>query len=144
MKIHFPVLICLLLITQHIFSQTDPALKYAETITGEGLKKQLSVIASAGMEVRGTRTEGQRKAAAYIEGQFREAGLIPSRSLSSYQQYYTLLKDTLIPKTLKIGKLNYQFGKDYIVTSGTSGNSEFRSKHIILAGYGIAAKNYDD
>ena len=144
MKIHFPVLICLLLITQHIFSQTDPALKYAATITGEGLKKQLSVIASADMEGRETGTEGQRKAAAYIEGQFREAGLMPAPSLSSYQQYYTLLKDTLIPKTLKIGKQNYEFGKDYIVTSGTSGNSEFRSKHIIFAGYGIAAKNYDD
>ena len=55
-----------------------------------------------------------------------------------------MYKDTLIPKTLKIGKQNYKFGTDYIVTPGSSDNSEFKSKNIIFAGYGIADKNYDD
>ena len=96
------------------------------------------------MEGRETGTEGQRKAAAYIESQFKETGLLASPSLKGYQQNYPLYKDTLIPKTLKIGKKKYEFGTDYIVTPGSSDNSEFKSKNIIFAGYGIADKNYDD
>ena len=60
------------------------------------------------MEGRETGTEGQRKAAAYIESQFKETGLITSPSLNGYQQNYPLYKDTLIPKTLKIGKTKLQ------------------------------------
>ena len=78
MKSYFPVLISLFLFTNNTFSQTDAALKYAETITQAGLKKQLTIIASAEMEGRETGTEGQRKAAAYIESQFKETGLTTS------------------------------------------------------------------
>ena len=144
MKNYFPVTILLILFSSNAFSQTDAALKYAETITQAGLKKQLTIIASAEMEGRETGTEGQKKAAAYIESQFKEIGLTTSPSLVSYQQYYPLYKDTLLPKTLKIGKKNYKFGTDYIVTPGSADNSEFKSKNIIFAGYGIADKNYDD
>jgi Zn-dependent M28 family amino/carboxypeptidase len=150
MKNYFPVIISLFLFTNNSFSQTDAtlktdaALKYAETITQEGLKEQLTIIASAEMEGRETGTEGQRKAAAYIESQFKETGLMTSPSLNGYQQNYPLFKDTLIPKTLMIGKKNYKFGTDYIVTPGSSDNSELTSKHIIFAGYGIADKSYDD
>jgi hypothetical protein len=140
MKNYFPVIIFLVLFTNNAFSQTDAALKYAETITQAGLKKQLTIIASAEMEGRETGTEGQKKAAAYIESQFKEIGLITSPSLGSYQQNYPLYKDTLLPKTLKIGKKNYKFGTDYIVTPGSTDNSEFKSKNIIFAGYGVADK----
>jgi hypothetical protein len=144
MKNYFPVIISLFFFTSNSFSQTDPSLKYAETITEEGLKEKLTIIASAEMEGRETGTEGQRKAAAYIEGQFREIGLTPSSSLNGYQQIYSMYKDTVIPRSLQIGKKNYKFGTDYIVTPGSSDNSEFKSKKILFAGYGIADKNYDD
>ncbi len=101
MKDFFPFLICLLLFNKTSFSQTDAELKYAETITQAGLKKQLTIVASADMEGRETGTIGQRKAAAYIESQFQEIGLAIPSSLNGYQQIYPLLKDTLIPKSLK-------------------------------------------
>ena len=138
------VIISLLLFTSYCFSQTDAPWKYAETITQQGLKTQLSVIASAAMEGRETGTEGQRKSAAYIEEQFKEIGLTSPASLKDYQQFYSLLKDTLIPKILKIGKKNYRFGQDYIITPGTDEKSEFNAKNIIFAGYGISDLNYDD
>src|SRR5674476_663414 len=116
MKNFLPVIISVLLISTKTFSQTDPALRFAETITQSGLKEQLSIIASAKMEGRKTGTEGQRKAAAYIESQFKKIGLISPKSISNYQQYYPLYKDTLILKTFKIGRKNYKFGTDYIVT----------------------------
>jgi hypothetical protein len=144
MKSYFAVIIYAFLFINDTFSQTDPALKYAETITQAGLKKQLTIIASAEMEGRETGTEGQRKAAAYIESQFKETGLLTPPSLNGYQQNYPLYKDTLIPKILKIGKTHYNFGTDYIVTPGSSDNNEFKSGYLIFAGYGIADKNYDD
>jgi hypothetical protein len=142
MKYCFVVIISLVSI--HVFSQTDNALKYSGTITGEDLKKQLSIIASAEMEGRETGTEGQRKAAAYIESQFKELGLKSPESLQGYQQYYPLYKDSLIPKSLKTGKNTLVFGKDYILIPGSSKDGEFKSKEIIFAGYGIEDKNYSD
>ena len=57
---------------------------------------------------------------------------------------YPLYKDTLIPKTLKIGRKNYKFGTDYLVTPGSDDDNDFKAKNIIFAGYGIADKSYDD
>jgi Peptidase family M28 len=130
--------------TTSALAQEDSAIRYAEAITAEGLQKQLSVIASAEMEGRETGTEGQRRAAAYIQSQFKEAGLLQVPSLNGYQQTYPLSKDTLIPKTLKIGKKRYDFGTDYLITPGSADNNEFKSDNIIFAGYGIEDKNYDD
>lgn len=144
MKNFFPFLISFLFFTNYSFSQTDSAWKYAETITEAGLKGQLTVIASADMQGRETGTEGQRKAAAYIEDQFKKTLLKFPALLKGYQQVYPLLKDTLIPKTLKIGKRKYDFATDYIVTPGTGENSEFNADEIIFAGYGISDMNYND
>ena len=51
---------------------------FANTITAEDLKKHLYIVAGPEMEGRETATEGQRKAAAYIENQFKSLGLKPS------------------------------------------------------------------
>src|SRR5687768_6801097 len=51
---------------------------FAKTITPADLKKHLFVVASAEMEGRETATPGQKKAAAYIESQFRALGLQPA------------------------------------------------------------------
>jgi hypothetical protein len=48
----------------------DPK-KYAASITTEDLSRHLYIIAGAEMEGRETATEGQRKAAAYIEQHFK-------------------------------------------------------------------------
>src|ERR1035437_5986338 len=85
MKIFFPVIIPVLFFSTNTFSQTASAIKYAETITQAGLKKQLTIVASADMEGRETGTEGQRKAAAYIESQFKEIGLTSPQSINGYQ-----------------------------------------------------------
>src|SRR6185437_4020059 len=137
MKNYFPVFISLLFLSGNVFAQTDVPLKYAETITQTDLKKHLTIIASAEMEGRETGTEGQRKAAAYIESQFKEIGLQYPESLKGYQQHYPLFKDTLIPKELKIGKNKFVFGKDYILQPGSSEENVLKSDKIVFAGYGI-------
>ncbi len=49
---------------------------FAASITEADLKKQLYIVAGKEMEGRETATEGQRKAAAYIESQFSSTGFI--------------------------------------------------------------------
>ncbi len=51
----------------NLSAQNKTAQKFASTITSKALKDKLSVIAGADMEGRETATEGQRRAAAYIE-----------------------------------------------------------------------------
>src|ERR1017187_7857663 len=86
----------------HCFSQFEPAVTFAHLITGAGLKEQLSVIASATMEGRETGTEGQRRAAAYIENQFSHSGILSPHSLDNFQQKYLITKDTLFPRIFRV------------------------------------------
>lgn len=144
MKKNFAGVIFSCFLSGFLFAQTELPLKYAETITRDGLKKQLTVIASAEMEGRETGTEGQRKAAAYIESQFKAFGLQAPESLQGYQQYYPLLKDTLVPRKLKIGSSALAYGEGYILQGGPDNENKIKSKQVVFAGYGIEDKNYND
>ena len=140
---------CLLIIANCLlpvvtFAQSDNAEKYASGITAKDLKKHLSIIASADMEGRETATAGQRKAAAYIEEQFKQIGLLHPSQLRGYQQSYPLFKDTLLSASLKIGKNKFILGKDFSVTAGNFLKQEIKSGEIIFVGYGIEDKEYDD
>ncbi|MBA2563569.1 MAG: hypothetical protein H0V14_11800, partial [Chitinophagaceae bacterium] len=122
----------------------DDAQKYAATINRNDLKKHLTIVAGAEMEGRETGTPGQRKAAEYIEGQFKLLGLQPPPKINGFQQTYILYKDSLISASLKIGKKKYLFGNDFINNPFAIQNDEIKAKKIIFAGYGIADLNYDD
>jgi hypothetical protein len=125
------------------FAQTDAA-KYAAAITGSSLNKQLSIIASAEMEGRETGTEGQRKAAAYIESQFKAIGLKSVESLNGYQQFYPLYQDSLISTTLNAGGTDAVFGTDFIAPMNANETGKFKGKKVIFIGYGIDDKAYSD
>ncbi len=127
-----------------LLAQNDDAQKYAATITRDDLKKHLTIVASAEMEGRETGTKGQRKAAEYIEAQFKLLGLQPSPKINGFQQTYTLYKDSLVHTSLKIGKKNYLFGNDFINNPYAIHNAETKAKKVIFIGYGIADSNYDD
>jgi hypothetical protein len=79
------VWISLLFISTMSFAQTTKDLtKFANVITAKGLKEKLSVIASAEMEGRETASPGQKRAAAFIESEFKRMGLLPGNG-NSYQ-----------------------------------------------------------
>jgi Zn-dependent M28 family amino/carboxypeptidase len=131
------------------FSQTttvvvDDALKYAEAITIADLKKHLTIIASDEMEGRETGTEGQRKAAAYIESQFKAMGLLPAKALNGYQQLYPLHQDSLIGSALLINGKAALLGKDFYSQLTLSNNGNFNSTKLVFVGYGIEDKLYTD
>ncbi|MBP6432376.1 MAG: M28 family peptidase [Ferruginibacter sp.] len=125
------------------FAQNN-ATKYANIITGNGLKKHLTIVASEEMEGRETGTEGQRKAAAYIEAQYKAMGLTQVPALKGYQQYYPLYKDSLISSSLKLGDYTATYGKDYITPANTNDSKKFKGKKVVFIGYGIESPNYTD
>ena len=67
------------------------------------------------MEGRETATEGQRKAAAYIQGWFEKLGLQPP-SANGYQQYFTVFQDSISASSLMIDGNNFSYGKDYSIS----------------------------
>ena len=126
------------------FAQTDVAAKYAAVITGNNLKKHLSIVAGAEMEGRETGTEGQRKAAAYIESQFKAMGLKSVEALKGYQQFYPLYQDSLVSTELKAGDKDAVFGTDFISPMNSNETGKFKGKKMIFIGYGIDDTAYSD
>src|SRR5450432_1028272 len=92
----FPIAILLLFIQFISYAQADNASKFAATITTNDLKKHLTIIAGDEMEGRETGAEGQLKAAAYIEAQFKSLGLQPVDAVKGYQQFYPLYQDSIV------------------------------------------------
>jgi Zn-dependent M28 family amino/carboxypeptidase len=87
---------------------------YAKTISADDLKKHLYIIASKEMGGRETGTEGERKAAAYIENEFKRIGLQPGNG-NSYHQFYNLYQDSLLDATLEVNGQKYDLDRDFNV-----------------------------
>jgi hypothetical protein len=107
---------------------------YAKTITAADLRKHLYVLADPNMEGRETGTEGQRKAAAYIEAYFKELGLQPGNG-SSYQQMYTIYQDTITSTTIEVNGKAYELDKDFSVAGGNM-QATMRLNDVVLLGTG--------
>jgi len=119
--------------------------KFGKLITQEGLKEKLTVIASAEMEGRETATPGQKKAAAFIESQFKKWGLQPGNG-ESYQQVYPVYQDALTEKSLTVNGKAYEWDKDYSFSLQTISSGNFNYTNVVYAGYGIvdAANGIND
>lgn len=137
------IFITLLLSATGFISQAQLSEKYAATITAADLKKHLSVIAGAEMEGRETATEGQKKAAAYIEMNFKSFGLTPGNN-GSYQQIFPLMEDSIISSRIQIGTKDYIYGKEYMISARLDKSKNVQARSIVFAGYGIGDSLYDD
>lgn len=127
-------------------SQSDAAAKFAAQISGDNLKKHLSIIAGEEMEGRETGTEGQRKAAAYIESQFKRIGLKAPQALDGYQQFYPLYKDSVNVTSLvaRINDVQLKYSEAYYVTVSNNSSKKISAGEFVFAGYGISESVYDD
>ncbi len=110
--------------------------KYAKTIKVKDLRKKLSVIASAEMEGRATATDGQRKAAAYIEGQFRNLGLLPGNG-NSYEQVFNVYQDSVITNSFIANGKTLEVNKDYVFTVNSFPSGSWNFDKIHFAGAGV-------
>jgi len=126
-------------------SAQDKATRYAPVISTKGLKEKLTVIASAEMEGRETGMPGERKAAAYIEEQFRKIGLQPGNG-NSYQMMYPVYRDEVSDKSLRVNGRSFEWDKQYFFNLASATNGTLVVKTTVFAGYGIvdSAKSIND
>jgi len=104
-----------LLFTTASFAQKLPKPDaYGKTITAADLKKHLYIVAGAEMQGREAATEGERRAAAYIENEFKRIGLEPGNN-GSYRQYFPVYRDSLVGARLEVNGQKFDLDKDYNV-----------------------------
>ncbi len=145
---HTTVFTVLVMLVFTAMSQDKKALKFAKTITEKDLKSYLSVLASDSLRGRETGEKGQKMAAEYIAGKFKEFGLEPpvdSKTGKSYYQKYPLQKLTYRTAYLKKEaeqKTNFEdfvyfsksetYGEEYIdvVFAGKKSIKDLKSKDL--------------
>jgi hypothetical protein len=110
---------------------------YAKTITADDLKKHLYIVAGKEMEGRETATEGQRKAAAYIEAQFKRIGLLAGVN-GSYQQHYPLYRDSLVGAAIEVNGQKFSLDKDFNLNLSNT-PSELAFSEAVLVGPSVTA-----
>ena len=131
------LLLCLPFATTVALAQRDEnAAKYAALITPKALKEKLTILAGADMEGRETASPGQKKAAAWIEEQFKKFGLQPGNN-GSYQQLYPVYFDAISNQLLRVNGKTFAWDKDYAFSLNSiySGNKTFNS--FVFAGNGV-------
>jgi hypothetical protein len=102
---------------------------FAKTITPQDLKKHLYIIAGKEMEGRETATPGQKKAAGYIENEFRRIGLQPGNN-GSYQLYYNVYQDSLLDAKLEVNGKAYELNKDFNPNISTNIPATYRFSEV--------------
>ncbi|MFX7845081.1 hypothetical protein ABTK14_22780, partial [Acinetobacter baumannii] len=84
---------------------------------------------------RETATPGQKKAAAYIESEFKRIGLKPGNG-DSYQQYYPVYRDSLSKTILRVNGQPFAWDKDFVLPLRGLAFGNFTYNNVVFAGYG--------
>ena len=118
---------------------------FAATIKADDLKEILYVLASDSLEGRETGEKGQKKAAEFIAGQFKAAGIPPKADRNSYFQKVKLRNDTWSDLALKVGETTFKSRADYYVYPAANADVPLiTSKEIVFVGFGIEDPKYND
>lgn len=116
---------------------------FGRTITADDLRKHLYIVAGKEMEGRETATEGQRKAATYIENQFRSMGLLPGYN-GSYQMQYPVYQDSVSKAVIEVNDTVFQMNKDFSISPSSAYSFTLMGSEVVFAGYGIIDSTRDD
>jgi hypothetical protein len=116
---------------------------FAKTITPEDLRRHLYIVAGKEMEGRETATPGQKRAAAYIQGQFQAMGLAPGNN-GDYQLKYGVYQDSLVWTGIEVNGKSFDLDKDFTVNVGQSNNATYRFSEIVFVGNGLVDSTHDD
>ncbi len=132
-------------------STPDDLSRALKAIDPERIRTDLRFLADDLLEGRGTGQRGGQLAALYIETRFRQLGLLPGASATSYLQEVPLVGgETLPASTVTIRAPGETFQpeilKDYVASSETQQETSDLEAPLVFAGYGIIAPelNWDD
>jgi hypothetical protein len=120
----------------------DPR-SFANSITADDLKKHLYIVAGKEMEGRETATDGERKAASYIENHFRSLGLAPGNN-GSYQMMWPLYRDSMLSSALDVNGKEFAYDKDYAVNLSSAHTTSLMGSEVVFVGFGLSDSARDD
>lgn len=126
----------------HAQEVSDPS-PFANVITAEDLRTHLYKVASKEFEGRETGTEGQRKAAAYIEDQFKAVGLQPGNK-TGYQLYYPIFHDSLTKASIEVNGQVFHNYEDLSVVSWLNHTATIYGSEVVFVSYGISDSTEDN
>ena len=123
------------------------SLAASPAFSAERLMAEIRTLSSDEFQGRGPGTKGEELSIAYIEKQFREAGLEPGNPDGSYLQAVPLVGTRPDPnmtltfagrgKTMKLA-----FEKDFVAQTRRTVDSVHLDADMIFAGYGVQAPEY--
>lgn len=142
-KIYLLMLLIFISGASGLLAQNQQLKKAAKSIKAKELKEKLSIIAGADMEGRETATEGQRKAAEYIENYFRTLGLQPGNG-TSYQMHFPVYQDSITAAEMLINNKPFSLATDYSFNASNVAADAYTANEIIFAGYGAAEVDFKD
>ena len=129
---------------RHDYELPD-ATPYAQGIRAEDARFLVEMLASKEMQGRETGEEGQRKAADFIAGQFKEAGLPPKGDRNSYFQDIRLRNTSWKDIGLKVNDQEFKNRTDFYVFPAYNPDKPLISfKEVVFVGYGIDDPAYSD
>ncbi len=134
---------CLLVLVLAIGGLAQTPGKYAEYFDEARLKNTIKFLSEDGFEGRGPGSRGGELAAKYIAHRLQMAGIKPGNK-GSYFQPVSLVAVKANPKAkLKISGKNatfeYDFGKDYVVSTSAQRENVRIDNELVFVGYGIDA-----
>ncbi|MEZ0486137.1 M28 family peptidase [Fibrella aquatica] len=123
------------------------AVTYAQTVTAADLEKNLRILAADDMEGRETGTRGQKKAAAFIAGQFAAYGLKPVAKQADgsmgFLQPFTLYKKNWGDLYVKAGGKQFTYLTDFLLNGLFSVPTE-TNYETVFVNYGIVDDKFND
>jgi Zn-dependent M28 family amino/carboxypeptidase len=118
-----------------------------ETITAEGLRRHIDVLAHDSLEGRAPGGTGEARTVRYLEAQFRALGLEPGNPDGTYIQPVRLVGITSRPEgTLTRGGVSRRlaFPRDYVAgTRYPLPEASLAGSELVFVGHGVTAPEFD-
>ena len=112
-------------------AQQDISEKYASTITADDMRNKLTILASDEFGGRETGTEGQKKAAQFLENFYQNIGLIGPVD-GTYRQKFAMYQSNWSDVYIKTKKGKEMNGDDYIFVGFANQSKEIKLKTAYL------------
>ena len=118
------------------------------SFSADSLKKHVAVLASDEFMGRMPFTEGETKTVAYLQQQFKAAGLEPGNGDSFLQEVPMVNIEATAAPTMQVstpkGPMTLQAFDDYVIwTDRTEPTITLNNSEVVFAGYGVVAPEYN-
>lgn len=130
---------------QSLSTSNEEARALAATITVEDLTRHLTILSADDMEGRETGEPGQKKAMAYLKGEFQRMGLPPIGDNDDYFQRIVFSRQKWEKVDLKFQGESLRHLWEYASPpSGNDSREEVKINELVFMGYGIDDPAYSD